>query len=76
MTKKYINKNVFLCTIKNLNWKSLTKNLVTFKIWDGVEDQKFKYRASPKNLIFRESRKKLICWGELPKKGGLDSLQI
>ena len=26
---------------KNLNWKILTKNLVTFKRWDGVKDEKF-----------------------------------
>ena len=26
---------------KNLNWKILTKNLVTFKRQDGVKDEKF-----------------------------------
>ena len=26
---------------KNLNWEVLTKNLVTFKRWDGVKDEKF-----------------------------------
>ena len=26
---------------KNLNWDILTKNLVTFKGWDGVKDEKF-----------------------------------
>ena len=26
---------------KNLNWKILTKNLVTFKKWDGLKDEKF-----------------------------------
>ena len=25
---------------KNLNWKFSTKNLVTFKRWDGVNDKK------------------------------------
>ena len=25
---------------KSLNWKILTKNLVTFKRWDGVKDEK------------------------------------
>ena len=25
---------------KNLNWEILTKNLVTFKRWDGVQDEK------------------------------------
>ena len=27
-------------TNKNLKWKVLTKNLVTFKRWDGVQDEK------------------------------------
>ena len=26
---------------KNLNWEVLTKNLVTFKRWDGVKDEQF-----------------------------------
>ena len=26
---------------KNLNWEILTKNLVTFKRWNGVKDEKF-----------------------------------
>ena len=25
----------------NLNWEILTKNLVTFKRWDGVKDENF-----------------------------------
>ena len=25
---------------KNLNWEILTKNLVAFKRWDGVKDEK------------------------------------
>ena len=28
---------------KNLNWEISSKNLVTFKRWDGVNDKKFKY---------------------------------
>ena len=31
----------FSVITKNLNWEDLTKNLVTFKIWDGVKDEKF-----------------------------------
>ena len=31
----------FSVITKNLNWKILTKNLVTFKRWDGVKDEKF-----------------------------------
>ena len=26
---------------KNLNWEILTKNLVTFKRWDEVKDEKY-----------------------------------
>ena len=26
---------------KNLNWEISTKNLVTFKKWDGVKNEKF-----------------------------------
>ena len=45
---------VFSVITKNLNWNILTKNLVTFKRWDGVKDEKFKrYGDSLKNLIFR-----------------------
>ena len=41
---------------KNLTWKILTKNLVTFKRWDGVKDEKFSYYGgSLKNPIFRAS---------------------
>ena len=33
---------MFLSVVtKNLNWEFLTKNLVTFKRWDGVKDEKF-----------------------------------
>ena len=39
---------------KNLNFEILTKNLGTFKRWDGVKREKFEYyRASLKNLLFR-----------------------
>ena len=33
----------FSVITKNLNWEVFTKNLVTFKRWDGVKDEKFKY---------------------------------
>ena len=26
---------------KNLNWEIVTKNLVTFKRWDGFKEEKF-----------------------------------
>ena len=38
MTKKFI-KNLRIT--KNLNWEVLTKNLVTFKRWDWIKDEKF-----------------------------------
>ena len=31
----------FSVITKNLNWEILTKNLVTFKRWDGVNYEKF-----------------------------------
>ena len=46
-----MNKNVFLC----YNY-ILSKNLVTFKRWDWVKDEKFEYYGSSlKSLIFRGS---------------------
>ena len=32
---------VFSVINKNLNWEFLTKNLVTFKRWNAVKDEKF-----------------------------------
>ena len=31
----------FSVITKNLNWEIVIKNLVTFKIWDVVKDEKF-----------------------------------
>ena len=31
----------FSVITKNLNWEILTKNLLTFKRWNGVKDKKF-----------------------------------
>ena len=31
----------FSVATKNLNWEILTKNLVTFKRWDEIKDEKF-----------------------------------
>ena len=69
----------FSVITKNLNLEILTKNLVTFKRWDGVKDEKFfYYGGSLENLIFRGQvhEKPISRGGELPKKGGLDSLQV
>ena len=39
--KKSIQTKMFLSVMsKSLNWEILTKNLVTFKRWDGVKDEK------------------------------------
>ena len=40
MTKKVYKQKCFSVITKNLNWEILTKNLVTFKRWDGVKDEK------------------------------------
>ena len=32
---------MFFSVITNLNWEILTKNLVAFKRWVGVNDEKF-----------------------------------
>ena len=31
----------FSVITKNLNWNILIKNVVTFKMWNGVKDEKF-----------------------------------
>ena len=67
----------FSVTPKNLNWEMLTKNLVAFKIWDVVKDEKFEYYGdSLKILVFtgREADKMSIYRGKLPKKDGLGQL--
>ena len=44
----------FFVITKNLNLEILTKNLVNFKRWDGIKDEKFEYYGgSLKNPIFR-----------------------
>ena len=51
---------MFTAITKNLSWKILTKNLVTFKRQDGVKDEKY-YGCS---LIFRGGggHKKQYIW--------------
>ena len=57
---------MFLSVItKNLNWETLTKNLVTFKRWDGLSD--FQIMGIHKKIRFLGERE------ELRRKGGLDS---
>ena len=38
--KIYKPKMLFPVITKNLNWEILAKNLVTFKRWDGIKDEK------------------------------------
>ena len=67
----------FSVITKNLNREILTKNLVTFKRWDGVKDVKFYYGGSLKNPIFRGGdggSLKTNMYGKLPKKGGLGQI--
>ena len=67
----------FSVITKNLNWEILTKNLVTFKRWGGIKDEKFQYYGgSLKNPIFRGFTKKQYNVGGLPKKGGGDLEQF
>ena len=40
MTKKFIHENVFSVITRNINWEIVTKYLVTFKTWNGVNDEK------------------------------------
>ena len=37
---------------KNLNWEIVTKNLVTFKRWNGVKDEKFNIIGVPLKIRF------------------------
>ena len=60
---------MFSFITKNLNWKILTKNSVTFKRWDGVKDEKL--WASLKNSIFRGGHEKPIYRGENCLQQGL-----
>ena len=71
----------FSVITKNTNQENLTKNLVTFRRWDEVKDEKFwYYGGSLKTPVFIQGwvHEKPIYWLELPEKkgGSLDSLQV
>ena len=51
----------FSVITKNLKWEILTRNLVTFKRWDGVKDGD--YGRLMKSPIFRRLHEKPIHWG-------------
>ena len=62
----------FSVITENLNWEILTENLVTFKRWDGVKDEKFwYYGGSLKNLIFRGGHENPVSRGNYQKRGTL-----
>ena len=66
--KKVYKQKCFSVITKNLNWEILTKNnLVTFKRWDGVKDEKLEYYGgSLKNPTFNGRRsQKPIHRGEI-----------
>ena len=42
----------FSVTTKNSNRENLTKNLVTFKRWDGVKYGKFEYYGGSLKILF------------------------
>ena len=58
---------------KNLNWEILTRMYLLLKDGMGVKDGKFWYYVG---WLEGWSQKKTIYREELPKKGGLESLQI
>ena len=60
----------FSVATKNLNWEILTKNLVTFKRWVEIKDEKFSYYGVHWKIEFLEggSRKLIYRWG-ITRKG-------
>ena len=68
---------MFFCVItNNINWE--TYSAATFKISSGVKDENFNAIGVHWEIKFlREISQKTITYrGELPKKGGLNSVQI
>ena len=63
----------FSVITKNINWEILTKNLVTFKRWEGVKSELWGFIEISN---FRGFYEKPIYWGDCLGKKGLDSFQI
>ena len=61
---------------KNLNWQILTTNLVNIKRQDGVKDEKLLVLWEFTNFQGTGGVTEKNEYGELPKKGGLDNLQV
>ena len=79
MKKEVYKKMLFSVIAKNLNWEILTRIQLLLK--DEVKEEKlYYYVGSLENPFFRKNgeggHKKTIYRVELPKKGGLASLQI
>ena len=70
----------FSVITKNLNWEILTKNLLTFKRWNGVKDKKILMEVHRKIRFLGGGgegfTKNLYIGGDCQKKGGFGSLQI
>ena len=56
MRKKVDKEKCFSVITKNSNWEILTKNLVTFKRYNGFNNEKLNFWVSLKNSIFRGRR--------------------
>ena len=62
----------FYIITKNLNWENLTKNLVTFKRWDGVRMKNFDIMGgSLKNQYTGGNCLKRMAWTVCKFKGAL-----
>ena len=68
----------YLPEFRRLNWDILTKNLVTFKRWDGVKDAKFNVKGVHWKIWFlgRGVTKNQYIGENCLKRENLDSLQV
>ena len=67
MNDKKEEQKCFSLSTKNLNWEVLTKTVVTFKRWDGVNGRKILIRAREGGVTKNQYTNK----GELPRREGL-----
>ena len=71
MTNKSLFKQKYFSVItKNSNWVILAKNLVTFKRYDGVMDEKIYFGGSQSDFQGEGGSQKTNIEAGLPKKGG------
>ena len=73
--KKSLETKMFLYVItKNLNWEVLTKNLVTFKRWNGMRMKNFSIMGVHWKIWFLEEEgltENQYIWGSRLKRGEL-----